>query len=676
VSVAPNLPRDPFALAALVLAVDPSGVGGAILRGPGGPATEAWLGLLRHHLPPETPWRRLPSGVTPDRLVGGVDLSRTVAQGVRVLQPGLLAECDGGLVVVPSAERLPPETVPPLLEALDRGRVRVEREGLSADSPARAALVLLDESREEEGGAPEALQDRLALLLTLPPRWLPAGREGSPSGQSPPSHLPRGSIRPWERGALSVPEPAGGAEAIRQARDLLPRVQVPEERIRELTLLAQEGGQASLRPVLRALQVARILAALRGEVQVTPGDGSWAALLVLAPRGAPIPVTPDHEDAPGDPEPQEGPDPARAPPQQDSSSPTEPPPPPPPPVSAGSSHGAEEMEAEPAQPALPDRWVEAVRALLPEEGADPRRLRGRPIRARAGGRGGTATRAHERGRRVGALPGAPTRGRRLDLSATLRAAAPWQRLRRTASDTPALTEGDRGEGRGGLGEAGEEGIRVLREDLHVQRRIRPALRRMILVVDASGSQAIRRLGEVKGAVELLLAGSYRRREEVALVVFRNREAELVLPPTRSLTRARRLLRGLPGGGGTPLPRALGLALRLSAEARREGVEGEIVLLSDGRPNVDLQGRGDRRQAREDALALAGALGARGSPLRILDTSLRGEPFLAALALRSGGAVDHLPFADARRLEAALARDGERHPHHRSPGREPRVGRTP
>ncbi len=670
-SVAPNVPRDPFALAALVLAVDPSGLGGAILRGPGGPATEAWLGLLRHHLPPETPWRRLPTGVTPDRLVGGVDLSRTVVQGVRVLQPGLLAECHGGLVVVPSAERLPPETVPPLLEALDRGRVRVEREGLSADSPARASLVLLDESGEEEGGAPEALRDRLALLLTLPPRWLPEGRGGAPSGGSPPSHLPRGSIRPWEKGSLPVPEPAGGAGATRRARDLLPRVQVPEERIRELTLLAQEGGLASLRPVLRALQVARILAALRGEVQVTPGDGSWAALLVLAPRGAPVPVTPDHEDAPGDPEPQEGPDAARALPRQDRSSPMEPLPPPP--VSAGTSDGSEEREGEPA---LPDRWVEAVRALLPEEGADPRRLRGRPIRARAGGRGDTATRAHERGRRVGALPGAPTRGRRLDLSATLRAAAPWQRLRRTASDTPAPTEGDRGEGRGGLGEAGEEGIRVLRGDLHVQRRIRPALRRMILVVDASGSQAIRRLGEVKGAVELLLAGSYRRREEVALVVFRNREAELVLPPTRSLTRARRLLRGLPGGGGTPLPRALGLALRLSAEARREGVEGEIVLLSDGRPNVDLQGRGDRRQAREDALALAGALGARGSPLRILDTSLRGEPFLAELALRSGGTVDHLPFADARSLEAALARDRERHPPHRSPGREPRGGRTP
>ncbi len=645
--MAPVLPRDPFTLAALVLAVDPSGVGGVVLHGPGGPATDAWLRLLRHHLPPGAPWRRLPAGATPDRLVGGVDLSLTLARGIRVLQPGLLAECHRGLVVVPSAERLPPEAIPPLLEALDRGRIRVEREGLSGDSPAQAALVLLDESGAEEEGAPEALRDRLALLLTLPPRWLP------------------------EEGAAEVS----------RARALLPRVQAPEEWMRELALLAQEGGLPSLRPVLLALRVARILAALRGDVQVSREDADWAALLVLGPRGAPVPIPPGTEDAteaPGEEEPGEAaegdPTPGQAPPRGGSHPPLEPPPPAPAAGDAGT-----ERESDGTREALPDRWVEAVRAFLPEEGESRRRLRGRPVRALGGGRGETATRAHERGRRVGALPGTPSRGRRLDLSATLRAAAPWQRLR-TLPDVRTPSPSGEGSSPGGshVGEPrkrGETGVRVLRQDLHVQRRIRPALRRLILLVDASGSQALRRLGEVKGAVELLLAGSYRRREEVALVVFRNRDAELVLPPTRSLTRARRLLRGLPGGGGTPLPRALELALRLSAECRREGVEGELVLLSDGRPNVDLRGRGNRPRAREDALALAGALGARRSPLRILDTSLRGEPFLEELALRSGGRVDHLPFADARRLEGALAGDRRDDPTPRIPGRGTGAGRT-
>jgi magnesium chelatase subunit D len=318
----------------------------------------------------------------------------------------------------------------------------------------------------------------------------------------------------------------------------------------------------------------------------------------------------------------------------------------------------------PTSSALPDRLVAATLALLPEEDARELRRRGKGagVRGAGRGRGGTPVEAHERGRRVGADRGAPGRGRRIDLPATLRAAAPWQALRRREAggarveDPPGTRTPPPSEASPGDVEPPpvRSRLHVVPGDLHVQRRVRPAARRTIFAVDASGSQALRRLGEVKGAVELLLAESYRAREEVCLVVFRDREARLLLPPTRSLTRAKRLLRGLPGGGGTPLALGLSEALRMAEHALREGVAPRVVLLTDGRPNVDATGRGGRPRAREDALAVATAIGLRALDVRVLDTGLRPEPFLEELARRMGAQARHLPFADARRIRRALA----------------------
>ncbi|MFN5457531.1 VWA domain-containing protein, partial [Bradyrhizobium sp.] len=103
----------------------------------------------------------------------------------------------------------------------------------------------------------------------------------------------------------------------------------------------------------------------------------------------------------------------------------------------------------------------------------------------------------------------------------------------------------------------------------------------IFVVDASGSSALQRLAEVKGAVELLLAECYIRRDEVALIAFRGKGAELLLPPTRSLTRAKRSLAALPGGGGTPLSAAIFAATELALAVKAKGQAPTIVLMTDG-----------------------------------------------------------------------------------------------
>jgi magnesium chelatase subunit D len=162
-----------------------------------------------------------------------------------------------------------------------------------------------------------------------------------------------------------------------------------------------------------------------------------------------------------------------------------------------------------------------------------------------------------------------------------------------------------------------------------------------------------RLAEAKGAIELLLAECYVRRDQVAVLAFRGVGAEVLLPPTRSLVRARRGLAGLPGGGGTPLAAGIETAATLAARVRRGGSTPVVVLLTDGRANVGRDGQGGRARAQQDALEAARALGAQRLQVVLIDTSVRPEPAARALALAAGARYLPLPQADAARLALAV-----------------------
>jgi magnesium chelatase subunit D len=197
-----------LALAAALLAVDPRGLGGARLMGPAGPVRDAWLEALRALLPTGTPWRRLPQHASEDRLSGGLDLQATLATGRAVLQQGLLAAADGGIVVAAMAERLTPGTAAQVAAALDSGTLRVERDGLSAVVPAGFALLALDEAEGDDSPLAAALADRLAL-------WLPLRGLG------------------W-RDAPQAADVAAWAEAVAEARRRVATVQVPDELVAAL----------------------------------------------------------------------------------------------------------------------------------------------------------------------------------------------------------------------------------------------------------------------------------------------------------------------------------------------------------------------------------------------------------------------------------------------------------
>ena len=177
--------------------------------------------------------------------------------------------------------------------------------------------------------------------------------------------------------------------------------------------------------------------------------------------------------------------------------------------------------------------------------------------------------------------------------------------------------------------------------------------KLVFAVDASGSSALSRLAEAKGAIELLLAAAYARRDHVALIAFRGTTADLLLPPTRSLVQTKRRLSALPGGGGTPLAAGLKMAFDLAQQTRARGMTPTVALLTDGRGNIALDGTPNRETAEADTIRLARALRSAQIPSLVIDIATRPQPALKRLAQTLGAPYLPLPRADAHRLSAVL-----------------------
>jgi magnesium chelatase subunit D len=198
------------------------------------------------------------------------------------------------------------------------------------------------------------------------------------------------------------------------------------------------------------------------------------------------------------------------------------------------------------------------------------------------------------------------------------------------------------------------GLQIRPADIRTKRYRETSDRLLVFIVDASGSAAMTRLAEAKGAVELLLAEAYARRDHVALVAFRGHGADLLLPPTRSLVQTKRRLAQLPGGGGTPLAAGLRTAMEVAQQAQGRGMTPTLALLTDGRANIALDGSADRVRAAADADLLARSVRARGTPALVIDMAPRPQPPLRALADTMAAPYIALPRADARQLSSAVA----------------------
>jgi magnesium chelatase subunit D len=572
----------------------------------------------RAELPVETrpvPLVTLPLGATRERVVGTLSVADAL-DGDAEFDPGLLARANRGILYVDEVNLLDDHLVDVLLDAAASGVNRVERDGVSVEHPAE--FTLIGTMNPEEGELRPQLRDRFALQTTVTgsddlddrvaiiDQALGTGGDGSDNGTGAPAEAHRD-----ETDALG--------ERLVRARELIPAVDLPTEFKTEIAELCRDAGVDGHRADIATARTARTLAALDGRSKVIESDIEEAASFALPHRlqRQPFDDAPDVDEILDDQFGDGADDTGDSTGEEDDNDRTE--------GEGDENDGNTESGADepgdPSEEGESDRTPDGAEpggddesdsgdgaAPEPEDGT----ASGGPNTPAPAGESGetsaddaesdgereaggdsdpdeTATPLVPGERRAGVGDAAPPPVGDVDSEATgadggsragVAPSADGQGAR--VRTERATTDGDIDAAASVRAAATEGRSQVTESDLRTSVRTDTAGALVVFVVDASASMrpAMR---EAKGTVLALLEDAYQQRDEVAFVAVAGDDAEVLLPPTDSVTLAARHLKELPAGDRTPLPAGLDAASRL---VDREDAEASIVVVvTDGRANV-------------------------------------------------------------------------------------------
>ena len=532
----------------------------------------------------KTPVVDLPLGATEDRVVGSLNVERAIKEGIKALEPGILAAANRGILYIDEVNLLDDHVADVLLDAAAMGVNIVEREGVSVAHPSK--FILVGTMNPEEGEIRPQLLDRFGLQVSV------AGIEDVEQRMQIAKIAeafdldPKGFAKEWQQEQVDM------KQKISRARQLLSQVSMSDDFLRLIASTCIDLGVKTHRAEIVITRTAKTIAAFDGRTEVNQEDVKKAMELALAHRMRSRPFEPptlnkerleksmsqkQHEHQHQDQKPEQQ--------KKNEQQPQEP---------------SEQKDTDQKQAAKPQERIFEIGTPIDVRAITMPRKRDRIARRKTSGRRMNTLALRNRGRYL--RQKMPQEGKDIAIDATIRAAAPYQWVR-----------------------SGPNAIIVKDEDIREKERVGKTSAVVLFVVDASGSMgANQRMESAKGAVLSLLMDSYQKRDKIGMIAFKGKEAEIILPPCTSVDLALGRLRELPTGGKTPLSAGLSRGLQLLQGELRKDEESKLmmVLISDGRANEGLGGK-----IKDELMAISERIKHLGIHTIVIDSEVVDSSFL-------------------------------------------------
>ena len=514
----------------------------------------------------------LPLNATEDMLFGSIDLEYAIAKGAKKFLPGILSKAGGNILYIDEINLLRQDLLTAVLDINAAGINNVERDGISFSHAVNFTVV--GTMNPEEGVFPGHILDRFGMYAESK-----SEKDILARVQIMKNLLAYGADHQKFRNTY-IKETETLRERINTAKALLQKLEPSEAMIQLAAQICAQAFCAGHRAEIYLLEAAKAIAALEARTYVLPRDVEEAAMFVLPHRmRKPPEQTPEPESS----EDQENDDSDDQEEQEDNQNDSNQPQlPPPQDNDVGDEEKQDDQQSDKNEdstdnsdnndknneninnPSQDDK-VEDIdyKFVLPKMIVDMGQDRN--VRRGNGKRSNTRTDLKQ-GRYVRAnMPNGKVED--LAFDATIRAAAPYQRIR---------------------AHKGCCALNINKEDLRQKVREKRIGNTFLFLVDASGSMgAQQRMRAVKGAIFCMLQEAYQKRDRVGMIAFRRQKADVLLPVTRSIDLAQKCLKDLPTGGKTPLTEGLSTALMTLSTMNKKDRELEpiLILLTDGRANA-------------------------------------------------------------------------------------------